>query len=93
MFEKKFVVISLANSYPVYLTHGKAPLFDNVEVTGVGFYFSTAIQKQTVLHDSVAEAEVWIGGFLHLFPRFAPLTVWPVYIPVIAVPGETDLKG
>jgi hypothetical protein len=86
MFEQRFIIVSLANSYPAYLTHGKAPLFDNVQVTGVDFYFSTALQRQTVFHDSVVEAEIFIGGLLHLFPRFAPLAVWPVYYPVVMVP-------
>jgi len=87
MFEKKFIVISLANIFPVYLTHGKAPLFDNVEVTGVGFHFSTVIHRDTVLHNSEAEAEVWIGGFLYLFPRFAPLTICPIYTPAVLQPA------
>ncbi len=85
MFTKKFVVASMLQSFPVYLTAGKAPLFDNFEITGTWFYFSMSIQGAIHI-DSETEAEVWIGGLLHLHYRYAPLTIIPVYYPEIVVP-------
>lgn len=85
MFQKRFVVVSLANSYPVYLTLGKAPLFDNFQITGVDFYFSTTVTF-AVRCESEAAAEVYIGGLLYVHSRFAPLTVLTVYEPIVFVP-------
>lgn len=84
MFQKRFAVVSMVNSFPMYLTLGKAPLFDNFQITGVSFYFSTTVTF-AVRCESEAAAEVYIGGLLYAHPRFAPLTVIPVYDPVVMV--------
>jgi hypothetical protein len=87
MFQKRFVVVSLANSFPVYLTQGKRPLFDNFQITGVDFHFSTTVSF-AIRCESEAEAEVYIGGMLYVHPRFTPLTIIPVYEPVEFVPPK-----
>lgn len=81
MFQKRFVVVSLANSFPVYLTEGKAPLFDNFGITGVDFHFSVALSF-AMKWETEAGAEVCIGALLYVHPRFSPLSVIPVYEPV-----------
>lgn len=81
LFKKGFVIMSLANSYPAYLEPGKVALFDNFEVSkGVFMHFSTTVSHALRL-PSEATAETWIDGILHLHPRFAPLTIIPVYDP------------
>jgi hypothetical protein len=85
MFEKRFVIVSMVSSFPAYLKLGKAPLFDNFQITGVDFHFSTTVTF-AVRCESEAAAEVYIGGLLYVHPRFAPLTVIAVYDPVVMVP-------
>lgn len=89
MFQKRFVVVSMVNPFPAYLTLGKAPLFDNFAIAGVGFYFSTTVTF-AVRCESEAAAEVYIGGLLHVHPRFAPLAVLTVYEPVELAPATND---
>lgn len=89
MFQKRFVVVSLVNSHPAYLTLGKAPLFDNFEITGVGFHFSTTVTF-ALRCDCEAAAEIYIGGLLYTHPRFAPLGVLTVYDPVTLVPPDSE---
>lgn len=87
MFSKKFVIVSLVNSFPLYLATGKAPLFDNFQITGVDFHFSMAISNAIRVNSEV-EGEVWIGGLLYVHPRYAPLTIIPVYDLAIEIMVE-----
>ncbi len=92
MMAKHFIVVSLANSYPVYLSRGKAPLFDNFKISNVDLRFSTTISF-AILCNSEAEAEVWVGSLLYLHPRYAPLSIIPIYDTEVLAPGDCLHKG
>jgi len=84
MIEKQFVIISLFGTHPLYLTPGKAPLFDNFQITGMDLHFSSNLSG-AIRCSCEAEAEVWVQGMLYAHPRFVPLSVMPVYYPVVQV--------
>jgi hypothetical protein len=86
-FTKHFIVASMYQTFPIYLTVGRAALFDNFHITGVDFHFSIS-PAGAMRFDSEVEAAVWVGGLLHLYSRFAPLTIMSVYDPEILLPPD-----
>ncbi len=90
MITKRFIIASMHNTFPIYLTVGRVAFFDNFQITGVDLHFSIS-PANAVRCSTEMEAEVWIGGLLYAHSRFAPLTIVPVYDPEILAPPAGEM--
>jgi len=82
MFNKRFVVASLHEHYPLFLAIGSKPPFDEIKVDAVTLHFGFSASDAIKINTEV-EAEVWVGALIYMRPEFAPLSIVPVYEPII----------